>query len=78
MVSWLPEHTISCYGCETVERYHLGQGHVPPRWKMVEADGRYRAFCERCLAAMAAEAATPTGERPSVVFVPRRTFKRKR
>jgi hypothetical protein len=77
-VAWLPEHTIQCWGCETVERYHLGQGHVPPTWKMVKVEGRYRAFCGACLAALAAEAATPEGERPSVVFVPKREFKRRR
>ncbi len=75
---WWPEHTIACFGCESIERYHLGQGHVPPTWKMVKVEGRYRAFCASCLAAMRAEAATPEGERPNVVFVPRREFRRRR
>lgn len=75
---WRPEHDIACYGCETVVRHNLGAGHVPPTWKMVKRDGRYRAFCERCLAAMAAEEAAKAGEGAEVVFVPRPEFRRKR
>ncbi len=78
MVTWPPEHTIACWGCETVARYHLSQGHVPPRWKMVMAEGRYRAFCPACLTALNAQSQTPEGQRPSVVFVPRREFRRRR
>ena len=60
-------------------RHNLGAGHVPPTWKMVKRDGRYRAFCERCLAAMAAaEEAAKAGEGAEVVFVPRPEFRRKR
>ena len=71
---WPPEQTLTCYGCESAARYSLGMGHVPPRWKMVKLEGRYRPFCGTCAAAL--EAQGVGGEGAKVVFVPRRKFRK--